>query len=127
MRNLRIISVLLAAGVLVSGSPVQASPETAKAAKKPLRAERRTDFDALACGTTIEPGSGDSTTDVTYYNCTDTTLVLAPTVSASDGSATVTYTSACQDFLPGEAWFWEMTSGVSARRPTFIYGVTECG
>ena len=53
-------------------------------------------------------------------------LELAPTATAADGSVSVTYTSACQVFLPGEAWYWTMTPDL-ARRPTFIYSVTPCG
>jgi hypothetical protein len=131
-----VLAGLAAAGILVSGGPVQAVPDrrtgnataeagqdSAKAMKKPLRAERRTDIDALPCGMLIE---GDTTIAVTYYNCTDARLLLAPTATATDGSGTTVYTSACQEFLPGEAWFWEITPDALARRPTFIYGVTGC-
>jgi hypothetical protein len=124
---------VVVAGVL-SAAPAQASQTgrtggaTAEAAtaaaKKPLRAERRTDLDAVACGTSVDQLSGDAVA-VTYYNCSGTALELAPTATASDGSGSVTYTSVCQEFQPGEAWFWEITSDL-ARRPTFIYSVTAC-
>ena len=129
------MSLAMLAGVLVSGSPAQAGPvhgsgeatagAAATAMRKPLRAERRTDIGDLACGTSTEYASGSNATiTVTHYNCTDTSLTLALTGVASDGA--ITLTSACQEFLPGEAWFWEVAPGIAARRPTFIYRVTEC-
>ncbi|MEU4420517.1 hypothetical protein AB0F81_07815 [Actinoplanes sp. NPDC024001] len=115
---------VLTAGILVIGNPAQASGATAtaesaaaKAAKKPLRAERRTDFDAIACGTSIEQG-GDSTI-ITHYHCSGTDLALALTARNSDGS--VAFTSECQQFLAGEAWYWEIT-----RSPVFLYRVAGC-
>jgi hypothetical protein len=128
--------IALTAGVAVIGSPAQASSgrqaadataETASAgtaARKPLRAERRTDIDAIACGTSIEPSGVGSTVVVTHYNCSDSALALAMTAQASDGS--VAFTSECQQFLAGEAWYWEITSPVAARRPTFLYRVAGC-
>jgi hypothetical protein len=140
MKKLGITSVALAAaGMLVGAGPAQAVPDrstavaaadagaaTAQAARKPLRAERSTDIADTACGTSIDPPDGaDSTVEVTHYNCTNTTLHLALTVSASDGSSTLT--SECQQFLAGEAWFWSVTAAdLSARRPTFIYRVAAC-
>jgi hypothetical protein len=110
-----------------AGAPVEAGPATAKAARKPLRAERRTDVDAIVCGTSVEyPGGSTITITVTHKNCSDAAPVLTPTASASDGSGTITYASACQEFLPGEAWSWKIAPDLLSRRPTFIYRVTEC-
>lgn len=127
-------TVLVTAATLISPAAAAApatiqntglSPAAAKAAKKPLRAERRTDIDAVACGTSIEhSGGSDASVVVTHYNCSDTAVRLALTAGTSDG--TVTLTSECQEFLPGEAWYWEVSPNLSGRRPTFIYRVTEC-
>jgi hypothetical protein len=133
-RALLVVAGVVTAGILVSGGPGQADPVGANGnagpagatvAKKPLRAERRTDIVDLACGTSVElPSGSDTTVTVTHYNCTGTTLDLALSVETSDGG--VVATSECQEFLSGEAWSWGISANSTARRPTFIYRVTGC-
>ena len=135
---------LAAAALLITGGAAQAGPDggsgkettsvtaeagthTATAARKPLRAERRSDVAALQCWTTVyQPGGSGTTIYVVYENCGATAAYLTPASSAANGSGTFTYVGWCQPVGPGEAWQWTITPDWFPPTPTHGYTLTNC-